>query len=92
MSVGFQQDTGWVPWFQLSKKRSSGDSRHRRLLLAVAALVDASLPPEPSRVPALAVRASGAVRPAAAEQILRASFVVRQRLLEQTGGQRRSLC
>ena len=62
--------------------------RRRGLLPAVAALVDAARPLEPDRVPAPAVRANEAVRPSAPEEILRASFVVREHPLEPVGGQR----
>ena len=62
--------------------------RRRGLLPAVAALVDAARPLEPDRVPAPAVRANEAVRPAAAEQILRARLAAREHLLELVGGHR----
>ena len=62
--------------------------RRRGLLPAVAALADAARPLEPDRVPAPAVRANEAVRPAAAEQILRARLVAREHLLELVGGHR----
>ena len=58
----------------------------RGLLPAVAALADAARPLEPDRVPAPAVRTNEAVRPAAAEEILRARFVVREHPLEPGGG------
>ena len=62
--------------------------RHRRLLPAVAALVDAARPLEPDRVPAPAVRANEAVGPSAPEKILRARLVVREHPLELVGGHR----
>ena len=62
--------------------------RHRGLLPAVAALVDAARPLEADRVPAPAVRANEAVWPATPEQILRARFVVGMHPLELLGGQR----
>ena len=62
--------------------------RRRGLPPAVAALVGAARPLEPDRVLAPAVRANEAVRPATAEEILRASFVVREHPLEPVGGHR----